>query len=234
MIKTMELKEWAKNEIGLAIVKETDPDFVKSYNDAYLAFCQVMDILEKSKKSSFFTKSILMELLRENPLTPIEDNESEWLLIGSGEDDENKEEVNFIFQHKRRSTLFKQTIVSNREYKEVKYSDTDRATCIDIDTEEMYIGGVGMVLLNELVPITFPYSPNGTIKIYTEDFKYYEESETDDTIGVLYFRFPDGQMKEVKRFFKKDYKTGEMVEIDRQEYFIRRAKKKDNKKEKTE
>ena len=89
----------------------------------------------------------------------------------------------------------------------------------------MYTGGMGPLILDEMMPITLPYYPCGKIRIFTEDFKYHEEHDGDlDTIGVLYFRMPDGTMTEVKRYFKEDHESKQMVEITQSEYLSRKKR----------
>ena len=45
-----------------------------------------------------------------------------------------------------------------------------------------------------------------------------------DTVGVLYFRMPDGEIKEVKRYFKEDHESKQMVEINQSEYLSRKKR----------
>lgn len=133
-----------------------------------------------------------------------------------------------IYQCKRRNSLFKKVSYDRKtgEVDEITFRDIDRSVCIDINKpDSMYIGGMGPLLLDEMMPITLPYSPCGKIRIFTEDFKYHEECEGDlDTLGVLYFRMPDGSMKEVKRYFKEDHESKQMVEINQSEYLSRRIR----------
>ena len=136
-----------------------------------------------------------------------------------------------IYQCKRRSSLFKKVAYDRKtgEVDEITFRDIDRAVCVDINKPDcMYTGGMGPLLLDEMMPITLPYSPCGKTRIFTEDFKYHEEYEGDmDTVGVLYFRMPDGTMKEVKRYFKEDHESKQMVEISQSEYLSRKKRVED-------
>lgn len=223
--KTMELKNWALKEIDLA--KGSNDEAHEYYNAAYLAFCDLLDRTCRLDNPGI-AKTIFTQLLLENPLTPIEDNEDDWVFADGFDPASGNENPGWtIYQCKRRSSLFKKVIYDRKtgDVEHVKFSDTKRYVCVDINTEDIYTGGMGPVILDEMFPISMPYSPLDKIKIFTEDFKYHEDFNGDfDTVGVLYFRFPDGKMKQIKRFFKKDHKTHEMKEINITEYLARQKK----------
>lgn len=129
-----------------------------------------------------------------------------------------------IYQNKRRNTLFKKIQYDGDKVCE-KYSDVGRAVCVDMKNGQNYDGGFGYTIFDALHPVTMPYSPSGKTRIFTDDFKCYEECQEDyDTFAVLYFRYPNGEMEEVMKFFKMDIKTKEMVSIDKTEYFSRKKK----------
>lgn len=222
-------KEWGKKEVELAAAKE--PDGNQVYNAAYRAFCDVVDHAESvpEKDDVIF---VLETLLHSMPLTPIEDTEDEWETdAGIDPATENDNPGYTIYQSKRRRSLFKKVTYSDKG-NIVCFDDLNAYDCIDIRTNQMYVGGMGPVVLNEMFPITFPYMPIGKVKIFTEDFKYHTDHEGDyDTAGVLYFRMTDGQMVKVMRFFKKDYNTDEMIEIAEGEYMERKRKFEFNTKE---
>lgn len=228
------LKEWAKKEIDLAIAgemgetPEMKEELTECYETAYQAFCDFVDRITDGLKAPEITKAVFIQLLYEQPLSPIEDNEEDWVIVEGFDPAAGNENPGWsIYQSKRCSTLFKKVTYEQKtgEINTVKFSDTGRAVCMDINTNQTYTGGMGFVVLDEMFPINMPYQPIGKIKIFTEDFKYHEDHEGDfDTIGILYFRMADSQMKKVMRFFKEDYKTHEMVEIDKTEYFARKKK----------
>lgn len=226
---TKSLKEWAKREVELAKVTNSDDEnflamkeeIDKHYDAAYNAFDCFLEAIDTLDKPGFM-KSIFVQLLNGDPLTPIEDNKEDWELVDAI--DERKGDLTEIYECKRRDSLFKRIKYVGPNMA-VEYTDSERCVCLDINRETMYTGGIGPKILDEMVPIHMPYSPRGKIKIFTEDFKYHEDFEGDfDTVGVLYFRFPDGRMKEVKRFFKEDHNTHEMVEINWTEYAARKNK----------
>lgn len=228
------LKEWALREVKLAtegtskdVPAEMKGEMCKYYEAAYRSFCDFIDRTEGLDKPGI-AKTIFTQLLHEEPLTPIEDNEDDWAFAGGFDPAAGNDNPGWtLYQCKRRSTLFKKVTYGRKdgEKDEIKFFDMDRYICIDINTEQMYTCGIGPVILDEMIPISMPYSPLGKIKIFTEYFKCHEDFDGDfDTVGILYFRMPDGQMKEIKRFFKEDYKTHEVKEIGMTEYLARKKK----------
>lgn len=230
--KKNEQIEWARREIEL-LKNEGDLDLNEELNNyaniALEGFSYLIKMMENVDRPGI-AKSIFLQLLNGDPLTPIEDSKEDWIIVeGFGAVAGADNPGYTIYQCKRRPSLFKKVIYGkkNGEISEVKFSDTDRAQCIDINTNNVYTGGIGSVILDEILPIKMPYSPIGKIKIFTEEFMYYDDPNYKgdfDTVGVLYFRLTDGQMKEVKRFFKEDHETREMVEITSTEYFARKKK----------
>lgn len=233
-MKTTKMKEWAKREVDLAKTWLNDEDLEakettsEEYEAAYRCYCNFLDEFEKLKDARII-KTVFTQLLHEENLSPIVDSEDDWTLVEGFDPAAGNDNPGWtIYQCKRRSSLFKKVAYDRKtgEVDEITFRDIDRTVCLDINKPDyMYTGGMGPLVLDEMMPITLPYSPCGKIRIFTEDFKYHEEHEGDiDTIGVLYFRMPDGTMKEVKRFFKEDYKTKEMVEIGYQEYLSRKKR----------
>lgn len=224
--------DWANNEIAIATKDETD-GVKKHYDVALTVFATFVELTE-SLESPGVVKTILTQLLHEDPLSAIDaDNEEDWFIIGGFDPAEGNDNPGFtMYQCKRRASLFKKVTYNRKtgEVDEIKFSDSARAVCFDIDTEEMYQGGIAQAVFDEMIPIQFPYSPIGKYRIFTEEFKAHKETEENDTVGVLYIRDTDGRMTEVKRFFKVDHKTKEYVEIDRNEYFSRRKKSRSLKK----
>lgn len=226
---TTKLKEWARYEIDLAKADElfgTDGEGDEYYEAAYKAYCYLLDEI-KDLKVPGIAKTIFEYLLNENALTPLQDTYTDWTFVdGFNPAAGNKKHPGFtIYKHKRRESLFKKVVYDRKTggIEDVQYTDIDRCTCVDINRNQYYNGGIGPAILDKMIPIEFPYNPIGKIKIFTEDFKVYPDNPTDyDTVGVLYFRKSDGQMVEVKRFFKEDQKTGELVEIDIREYKARK------------
>lgn len=224
---TNDLKKWSRREVDLVISKETNKEREKDYEVAYQAFVIYLELIENSPNPEI-AKKIFTQLLCEQPLIPIEDNEEDWMNVRGFDPAKGTENIKWsIYQNKRYPTLFKKVIYDqkNGEVKDTGFSDTNRAVCIDINTYRESIGEMGLLILDEMIPITMPYQPISKIRIFTENLKCHEECEDDfDTIGILYFRMPDGTMREVKRYFKEDHKTKQMVEINLTEYLYRKKK----------
>ena len=236
-MKTTKMKEWARREVDLAKtwLNDEDPEeketMSEEYEAAYRSYCNFLDELEKLKDSRII-KTAFTQLLHEENLSPIVDSEDDWTLVEGFDPAADNDNPGWtIYQCKRRSSLFKKVTYGRKtgevdDLKAITLRDIDRAVCIDINKPDcMYTGGMGPLVLDEMMPITLPYSPCGKTRIFTEDFKYHEEYEGDmDTVGVLYFRMPDGTMKEVKRYFKEDHESKQMVEITQSEYLSRKKR----------
>lgn len=234
-MKTTKMKEWARREVDLAKACLNAKDQMvremisEEYEAAYRSYCNFLDEYEKLE-NKIIIKTVFTQLLHEENLSPIVDSEDDWILV-EGFDPVASSNDNpgwSIYQCKRRSSMFKKVVYDRKtgEVDEITFRDIDRAVCIDINKPDyMYTGGMGPLVLDELIPITLPYSPCGKTRIFTEEFKYHEDQEGDlDTIGVLYFRMPNGTMKEVKRYFKEDHESKQMVEITQSEYLSRKKK----------
>ena len=72
-----------------------------------------------------------------------------------------------------------------------------------------------------------PYCPDGTIKVYCEDFLTNEKNGDFDTVGIFYAIKPDGTKVNISRFFKKDepFDT-DWVELSQEQYDERKVIKK--------
>lgn len=236
-MKTTKMKEWARREVDLAKtwLSDEDPEtketMSEEYEAAYRSYCNFLDEYEKLENTKII-KTVFAQLLHEENLSPIVDSEDDWTLVEGFDPAAGNDNPGWsIYQCKRRSSLFKKVTYGRKtgevdDLKAITLRDIDRAVCIDINKPDcMYTGGMGPLVLDEMMPITLPYSPCGKIRIFTEDFKYHEEYEGNmDTVGVLYFRMPDGTMKEVKRYFKEDHESKQMVEISQSEYLSRKKR----------
>lgn len=215
--------KWAKREIELKEKSIPKEELNNAYKNAFQAYCNVIEIFQKDPNYFYLSIGVLQELLFGECLTPIEDNDEDWTTIG-GIDSDGFNKV--IYQSNRRPSLKKHVNINQPEKIKTLYIDDKRAICFDVNTKASYTGGIGFKVLNEMLPITMPYKPDiNKIIIYTEDFKYYNDSNGDaDTFGVLYFQMPKGELKKVYRFFKNDPKTNNIIEIDKAEYFARKEK----------
>lgn len=212
---------WAENEVRIASAKERGdaPKDEWNYGVAcYESALKAYKSLCEDGHSGFsfsITRSILNRLMSDLPLTPIEDTEDCWNLVGSYD---NKK----TFQCKRMFSLFKDVY----ENGDVKYHDNNRIKCIDIGTNLSYHSGLVSNIWNELRPITMPYFPEDKpVRIYCETFLVDKNNGDFDTKGILYAVTPDGEHIDINRYFKQSDPKDNFHEIDFLEYVQRKGMK---------
>ena len=214
----MSMSNWAENEVKLACKKENPEWDGKSfdygcscYQSALKAYNSVCE--DGHSGCSFgFTRNILIRLLNELPLTPIEDTEDNFIEIcGFNGKDSNKK----TYQCCRMGSLFKDVYEDGT----VKYHDVNRTTAID-ENGHGYSGSVCNIV-DEMFPITMPYYPAvGKYKLYTKEFiaqGYARDNEDYNTMAVLYCITPKGEKVEINKYYA-DTETQCMVEITEEEY----------------
>lgn len=229
-----ELSKWAEREVEIVLAALEKEGATENEKDVYRAALTTYNNLIYNLEEEAMLepiKAVMMSLMLGEPLTPIDDREEDWILVEGFDPAAGNENPGYsIYQNRRRNTLFKKHIVDG-DKECTNFSDVGRAVCVDLSNGENYEGGFGLAIFDRMHPITMPYSPRGTVRIFTEDFKYHEDFEGDyDTYSVVYFRYPDGFMEEVKRFFKMDPKINQLVAIPKEEYFARRKKWKEHSK----
>lgn len=218
--------EWASNEVKLA-----------SQNDektGEILAC-IIDALKMLGKDSVRTQGTydtyrryITDLLYQKPLTPLTGDEEEWEY--AGKDEETQNEQIHIKLNKRWPYLYRKEVITNDNEKTYIYTDVKRSINVNVNNlNEVWTGGIGTKLLDEIVPIEFPYTVNmEPIRIYVEKFLYHEENQdpvtpTYDTFAIIRFWKPNGKLIDVKKFFKID-EGNEAIEITKQEYFQRKKK----------
>lgn len=224
--------KWAQEEVRIAIEIEKNSrgeksddvsedltnDIVQALTTAALCYGH---ILYNDVPKGLVSK-ILNQLIQEQPLSPIHENDDIWELH-----DEQSEHGTKYFCTRLPSLTKLVTTDENGEEK-VKYNDTGRYCCFDIfQPGRLYTGGLAEAVLNELVPIEFPYHPMGKFAICTERFKAYPTTSDVDTIGILHMRVPDGHVVPIDRYFKLTPDTGTWVQTDGADYQSRRKKARD-------
>ena len=214
----MSMLEWAKKEVELAKIieakdlKEGEFDYDGAcYDSALKAFNSLMSD-GHSGMSIKLTQQILNRLIDGKPLLPIEDIEDIW-----DEVVRNKEDKVIVYQCSRMSSLFKYVYENGK----VTYSDIDRSYCFDINEPDIrYSFGLVENIINEMFPITMPYSPtNERIKVCCEQFLYSPDGGDFDSVGVLYVEDPDNKRINVSRYFKAE--DNKWVEIEFTEHINR-------------
>lgn len=218
----MSMLEWAEREIEIACARErgdnkNDGEWdygCACYESALKAFKSLLGD-GHSGLSISITKSILFRLIDGKPLTPIEDTPDVWSDVSRYSPKDRRT----TYQCKRMSSLFKYVYDDGT----VKYNDINRVRCVDIKhTTVSYHSSLVSRLINDMFPITMPYCPDGSIKVYCDDFLTDRKNGDFDTVGIFYAVKPDGERVEINRF----YKDGEddMEEITIEEYEDRKQR----------
>ncbi len=198
----MTMTEWAKQEVALACKRE-NPDRKEGefdygcacYESALKAYLSLMDD-GHSGMSFGFTKNILIRLLEERPLTPIEDVPEAWDKVTGFDEDGSKH-----YQCKRLFSLFKDVDADGNK----SYSDVERYYCVDADSGCAYHNKLVGQLLDEMHPITMPYFPPVGKYVFTvKDYLTDGKNGDFDTMSVRTLKNPDGEMEEVYRYFAED------------------------------
>lgn len=215
-----EMKTWAEREIDLAIQHEKencegdDSMYgVHCYESALKAFNSLLED-EHSGFSVQITRHILDRLISGKPLTPIEDTDDMWNHIYDREDGTK------TYQCRRMSSFFKDVHPDGT----VKYRDLDRFYGVhNGDDMGTYHNGLIDHVMEELYPITMPYMPfDEGVKVVTESFLVDPKAGDYDTLGLLYCITPEGEKREINRYFKDGDGSYGMKEIDVEEYTIRK------------
>ena len=225
----MSMLEWAKREVEIACKRE-NPDKKEGEFDygcaCYESALKVFESLCEDGHSGMsigFTKNILNRLIDGKPLTPIEDTDDVW-----SKRHRSKDLPYVTFQCKRMSSLFK--MIYNDGH--VEYTDVDRYYCKDIDNPIVsYTSGLVTRIVDEMFPITMPYSPGPSIIVFCEDFLTDRNNGDYDTKAILYALKYDenGDQKriEINRFFRVSVgdETGSWTEISKEEYEERKTRR---------
>lgn len=159
------------------------------------------------------TVSILKRLTDGKPLTPIEDTEDVWK-------DPYKQRYSdhTVMQCLRMPSLFK-FIYDNGK---IEYYDSNQFIGIDIHSGIPYSLGLIRDVMQKKFPITFPYMPGNTIKVYCEDFLAEPGNGDFDTVGILYCQTDNGK-EDIKRYFKGLSNNSGWKEINFDEYMKRKV-----------
>ena len=214
----MSMSSWAEREIEILKSKnkpdsEEEFDYVGECAESALRAYKCLMSDGHSGMSISITAGILNKLIKGQALTSIEDTEDAWNESG-GYCDEEKGIKHY--QSNRMSSLFKDVYPDGT----VKYSDIDRVTGINMaDPDITYTSGTLRAIVDEMFPITMPYSPKSkSYKVYTEDFLTDKSKGDYDTVGYLYMITPEGEKIELNKFYHEFNRHEEMKEITKEEY----------------
>ena len=211
----MSMTEWARREVEIACKreapnrKEGEWDYgCACYESALKAYeCLMED--GHSGMSWNLTKNILMRLMDDKPLTPIEDTDDDWNEVYSRDD------ICHTYQCKRTHSLFKDVYPDGR----VEYHDNDRVITVYIDSpDSSWHNGFISRLVNEKYPITMPYFPEAKPYIaHCRELLTDRKNGDYDTLALLSIEKPDGSFdNDICRYFKEG--GHDWIEIDEKEY----------------
>ena len=212
------MDSWAEREIEILKSKnkpdsDEEFDYVGECAESALRAYKSLMSDGHSGMSISITAGILNKLIKGQALTSIEDTEDVWNESGGYS---NEEEGIKQYQSNRMSSLFKYVYPDGT----VKYTDIDRVTGINIAYPDSgYTSGTLRDIVDEMFPITMPYSPKSkSYKIYTEDFLTDRSKGDYDTVGYLYMITPEGERIELNRFYHEFNRHENMKEITKEEY----------------
>ena len=206
----MSTLDWAKREVELACKRE-NPDRKPGEWDYG---CACYESALKALKSLLEDgHQILNRLIDMKPLTPIEDTDDVWEYSWENTDGSKTYHCN------RMSSLFKDVHPDGS----ISYHDNNRFMVIDIKSGLSGRNGTINRIMEEVIgPITMPYIPQDEpYRAYQEDFLYDPKNDDYDTVGLLYYKTPDGERKELNIYLAE--KDGELVRITKEEYDTRKA-----------
>lgn len=219
----MTMLDWARREVEIACKKENSDnkegefDYVSACYESALEVFEALCGQGHSGFSIKMTQKILNRLINGRPLTAIEDADDIWNECGYNHDDYK------TYQCQRMSSLFKDVYSDGR----IKYHDVDYCYCINVnDPNSTYSSGLIRRIIHEMFPITMPYMPGKSIKVFCEDFLTDRKNGDFDTVGIFYaLKEKNGEQEknEINRFFREPY-DGEKeiysgwIEISKEEY----------------
>lgn len=203
----MSLVEYAKSELE-RLTKDKDGMQEVINRD-------ILEIVEKfsgqghSGFSASYALSILERLLRFKPIAPLTGEDDEWAEI-------HEKNGLTTYQNRRCCSVFKDVYDDGR----VEFTDVDRVICKDFKNEDAPSWSNSFItknIVDEMFPITFPYSPSFTpYKVYVYEFLTDPKNGDYDTVGIIWLVTPKGERIHVDRYFKEEKR--EWIEIDQDEY----------------
>ena len=212
------MDSWAEREIEILKSKnkpdsDEEFDYIGECAESALRAYKSLMSDGHSGMSISITTEILNKLIKGKALTSIEDTEDVWDDVSEYYDEKGKIKH---YQCFRMSSLFKDVYPDGT----VKYTDVNRVTGINIAYPNSgYTGGGLNRIVDEMFPITMPYSPKSkSYKVYTEDFLTDKSKGDYDTVGYLYMITPEGEKIELNKFYHEFNRHEEMKEITKEEY----------------
>lgn len=199
-----DMRTWARREVEI-VSKEENAYVAACCQSALKAFESICED-GHSGMSISCTKNILVRLIEGKPLTPITEENADWVKIANTE-----------YQSRRMSSLFK-TIKSDGS---IEYRDINRVVGTYKDSNICFYNGCICRVIDELYPITLPYYPTKGYKVIVEEFLFDEKNGDFDTMGIISAIDPDGKELPINKYFKEYSRS--FVEISAEEYEERKS-----------
>ena len=222
------LDPWANEELNRYVkaLSEKKPStyfnamlkHVKEAKDIYVYSRQIYDKPEYGPHH--LSRDIVIKLWRGIPLTPLENTEEDWVPCKGSENEDQHRRASFLLRAKQPDGSY-------------RYSDESR--CIGLENGNTFYMGFLIDILNELEPISFPYTVAdrpyyantmsfnvGTYKTLKDKKPIIKASGRNpghivyDTFGVFSITRPNGTVIPVGRYFR--YDSGTREEITYQEF----------------
>ena len=223
--KKSNMLSWAEREVELAIEREHEferkdaEEHGKKYNTKefsygwaiYKSALKAYRSLSEDGHSGMswsFTHEVLMRLMNDRPLTPLQGTNDEWVKVTEDKD---------WYQNRRCSSVFKHVYSDGT----VKYTDNDYVVGIDDENGHTHHFGLLDAEVYSRWPIAFPYMPyERPYKVYDRTFDSVNaERGCFDTVACLRIEEPDGTVHAVNKFWKKV--DDRFEEITKEEYDLR-------------
>ena len=207
--------DWARNEIELARSCSGDSELDAYYDACCISALKAYESLYNDDHSGLswsITKSILMRLMNDEPLSRITDDDfttnsviedtPEWL--------KSRGLISDI-QCSRMSSLFKKTYEDGR----VEYLDIYRTRTYSGGSDVPYNSGWVNRIVHEMYPITMPYYPEHFIA-YVDEFKSPNCKSDYDCAILKSLQHPDGTVEDINKYCIEC--NGSFIEVTKDEF----------------
>lgn len=212
----MTLKEWAEQEVQLAIQqvsndRPNDCEYdISCLKSALKAFYSLLDD-DHSGMSITLTQLMLNKLIDCEPLTPVQDDDKYWYCLSEDSDSSIRK-----YQNSRLISLFKYVGPDGT----TTYNDTERFIFYNITSYVegnpcQFYNGSYSTYMHTLYPIRFPYTSR-VCKVFVDEFLYDSVNGDFDTVCLMYMIDDAGTRIDINKYLKEV--NCKWVEISKEEY----------------